>query len=107
MCLHPGSIYTNLVEKGLEGNPTLLAVRSKLSWIERLILLNPEEGAQTQLVCASKPDAFSGKYYRRCVPAQASKSLDEQGVKEKLWQETKAWLKEASPQLDLDSLGLG
>jgi NAD(P)-dependent dehydrogenase (short-subunit alcohol dehydrogenase family) len=107
ICLHPGSIYTNLVDKGLEGNPRLLAVRSKLSWIEKLILLSPQEGTQTQLLCASDPDVSSGSYYQRCVPAQIADTLYEQGVSEKLWQETKTWLKEVSPQLDLSLLDAG
>jgi len=93
MCLHPGSIYTNLVEKGLAGNPKLLAVRSKLAWIEKLILLSPFEGAQTQVYCASAKDVKSGAYYRRCALAEPSKSLNEAGVSEKLWKESLEWLK--------------
>lgn len=92
VCLHPGSIYTNLVEKGLEGHPVLLAIRSKLAWIEKLILLNPIQGAQTQILCASAEHIQSGAYYRRCEIAKYSSNLDEPEVAEKLWEETSLWL---------------
>jgi len=99
ICLHPGSIYTNLVEKGLAGNPTLLTVRAKLAWIEKLILLNPIEGAQTQILCASSPDIKSGAYYRRCKVEKHSPSLDQPEIAEKLWQQSLVWLQSVNPAI--------
>lgn len=102
ICLHPGSIYTNLVEKGLAGNPKLSAVRSKLAWIEKLILLSPQEGAQTQILCASAEDIKSGGYYRRCELADYSNSLNEAGIAEKLWQESSQWLLSVNPSVEIN-----
>lgn len=101
VCVHPGSIYTNLVNKGLEGNPTLLAVRDKLAWMEKAILLSPQQGAQTQIMCASDPHIQSGTYYYRCAPAAFAPTLNDRNVSEKLWQESKAWLENINPALAL------
>ncbi len=94
-CLHPGAVYTNIAGKGLAGNPFVEAVRGTLSPVERFFLLTPEEGAQTQLHCATAPDAAGGRYYRNCRPAPASADTQDATVAARLWQQTQDWLEPA------------
>jgi NAD(P)-dependent dehydrogenase (short-subunit alcohol dehydrogenase family) len=91
-CLHPGAVYTNIAGKGLAGNPLVEALRKALAPVERFFLLTPEEGAQTQLHCATAPDAAGGLYYRNCAPAQPSADAQDSGAARRLWQQTQTWL---------------
>ena len=100
ICVHPGSIYTNLVSKGLEENPAVLALREKLAWIEKIILLSPQQGAQTQIMCATDSQIQSGGYYYRCARAAFAPTLKDRSAAEKLWQQSKEWLK--SIQVDVE-----
>lgn len=85
-CLHPGAVFTHIADKGLEGHSLLLALRKKLSAFEKFFLLTPEEGAQTQIYCATRPGLQGGLYYQKCRPAQASpQSLDTE-VSARLWE---------------------
>jgi len=91
-CLHPGAVYTNIAGKGLAGNPFIEAARHALAPVERFFLLTAEEGAQTQLHCATAPDAAGGLYYRNCRPAPPSADAQDAAVAARLWQRTQAWL---------------
>lgn len=93
-CLHPGAVYTNIAAKGLAGNPLLEAIRNFFAPIEAFFLLTPEEGAQTQIHCATSPEARGGLYYRECQPAVASKDSADAEVSARLWQQTQAWITE-------------
>ncbi|MGH8461280.1 MAG: SDR family NAD(P)-dependent oxidoreductase [Stenotrophobium sp.] len=91
-CLHPGAVYTNIAGKGLAGNPVLESIRNFFAPVEAFFLLTPEEGAQTQVHCASSPDARGGLYYRECRPAPASKDSADTQVSARLWEQTQAWI---------------
>lgn len=91
-CLHPGAVYTNIADKGLAGSPRIAAIRKTLAPVERLFLLTAEEGAQTQLHCATDPGAEGGRYYVKCRPAQPSADALETAVSERLWRETQEWI---------------
>lgn len=92
-CLHPGAVYSNIAARGLEGSRAIGALRNALAPLERFFLLTPEEGAQTQIHCASQPQLAGGLYYEKCRPAPASaEALDTQAAA-RLWDETEAWAK--------------
>jgi len=91
-CLHPGSVFTHVADKGLEGTGVIEKVRSALSPVEAFFLKTPEEGAQTQIHCATYPRLPGGLYYMDCRPAEASKDAEDAGVSARLWAETEAWV---------------
>ena len=91
-CLHPGAVFTNIADKGLAGQRLLIALRKLLAPVEAFFLLTPEEGAQTQIHCATSPVPPGGLYYRDCQPAQASRAADDSTAARRLWEETQAWL---------------
>lgn len=91
-CLHPGAVYTNVAGKGLAGNPKIEAVRNSLSALEKFFMLQPIEGAQTQIMCATQPGLQGGLYYRNCHPATASEQTGQADVAAKLWQQSLDWL---------------
>jgi len=95
--LHPGSIYTNLADKGFNEYPLLNRLRRTFSLFERAILLNPLEGAQTQIMCATDPEIESGAYYRRCAKDQYSSELDVIEDAKELWSRTLDWLSKNDP----------
>jgi retinol dehydrogenase-12 len=90
-CLHPGAVSTNVADKGLEG--TLAGrVRNALVAVERTFLKSPEEGAQTQIYCATAPGLPGGIYYEECAPADFSDEARDTAVSARLWSETEAWV---------------
>ena len=90
-CLHPGSVFTRVADKGLEGTGMIEKARNALSPVEAFFLKTPEEGAQTQIHCATDPRLPGGLYYEECQPAEASKDAEDAGVSARLWAETEAW----------------
>ncbi|MCG8537433.1 MAG: SDR family NAD(P)-dependent oxidoreductase [Pseudomonadales bacterium] len=94
--LHPGSIASNIAHKGLEGAKvfqTLLGIFSKL---QALLMLTPQQGAQTQIYCATQSNAQAGKYYDRCEVASYNPHADNVKVSERLWQQTEQWVNNIS-----------
>ena len=91
-CLHPGAVMTRIADKGLAGQTALAAVRRTFAPVEAFFLLTPDEGAQTQIHCATRPGLAGGLYYRDCQVAQASVDADDRAVAARLWDETQAWL---------------
>lgn len=90
-CLHPGAVSTNVAEKGLAG--TLAGrVRNALLAVEGVFLKSPEEGAQTQIHCATAPRLPGGTYYEECAPAEFSTEARDIAVAARLWSETEAWV---------------
>ncbi len=91
-CLHPGSVFTNVAAKGLAGTGLIERVRDALSPIEAFFLKTPEEGAQTQIYCATHPALPGGLYYEECRSSQASRDAAAADVATRLWSETEAWV---------------
>jgi len=91
-CLHPGSVFTNVANKGLEGAGLIEKVREALSPLEAFFLKTPEEGAQTQIHCATRPGLPGGLYYQECRPAKPSKDARDAEAASRLWAETESWL---------------
>ncbi len=84
-CLHPGSVYTNVAGKGLAGNPVIETLRNLMAPIERFSLKTPEEGAQTQVMCATAPELKGGEYYRNCRTAPSSDDSHDEDIAKQLW----------------------
>lgn len=95
-CLHPGAVFTNIADKGLSGNPTLQSIRNSMAPIERFFLLTPEEGAQTQIHCATKAALSGGQYFQGCTAASASPQSQDVAVSARLWERTIAWVNTVS-----------
>ncbi|RLB38298.1 MAG: hypothetical protein DRH30_11720 [Deltaproteobacteria bacterium] len=91
-CLHPGSVFTNVAGRGLEGTGFIEKARNALSPVEAFFLKTAEEGAQTQVYCASQPRLRGGLYYEECKLAEASKEAANAEIAARLWNETQAWL---------------
>jgi NAD(P)-dependent dehydrogenase (short-subunit alcohol dehydrogenase family) len=89
--VHPGSVASNIADRGLEGHRILGAARRVLAPVERRVLLSPEHGAQTSVHCATAPDAASG-YYRDCTRAEPSEAAGDVAVAQRLWDQTAAWV---------------
>ncbi len=92
-CLHPGAVFTNIAAKGLAGNRVIESVRDALAPVEGFFLLTPEEGAQTQIHCATRPQLTGGLYYEKCRMAWPSKEAQDRQAAARLWDETEAWMK--------------
>ncbi|MDX1694448.1 MAG: SDR family NAD(P)-dependent oxidoreductase [Ketobacteraceae bacterium] len=94
--VHPGSVYTNIAHHGLAGHGFMQRVRHSLAFVEKRILLTPEQGAQSQLYCATDPAARGGAYYERCAPAQPSPDAMDPAVAAMLWDRTDQWVCEVA-----------
>ncbi len=88
--LHPGSVYTGIATRGLEGHRVVGALRKALGPVERLFLLTPEEGAQTTLMCATEPGLEGGRYFAACRSTPGSPEAEDREVAGRLWKETEA-----------------
>lgn len=90
--LHPGAIATNISNKGLEGSGILQKLRNIFAPLEALILMSPEEGAQTQLYCATHPSVVAGKYYERCELGSLNPEANHTAASKQLWNATQQWI---------------
>ncbi len=93
-CLHPGAVRTNIADKGLAGSRLIAAVRKVLAPVEAFFMLTPEEGAQTQIHCATAPALAGGLYFRDCKPAKTSDEVADTQVSERLWEATQGWVEQ-------------
>ena len=94
--LHPGAVSTQVADKGLQERPLLAGLRRALLPIERLFLLKPAQGAATSVHCATAADPASGLYWKSCKPAAASAELQDAAARQRLWEQTQAWLAKES-----------
>jgi NAD(P)-dependent dehydrogenase (short-subunit alcohol dehydrogenase family) len=88
--LHPGGVATSYVGDNLIG---------KLS---KLVLLTPEQGAQTSLYLATSPEIehVSGKYFTKSKVAASSKASHDEQRQKQLWQITEALIAEKSASVE-------
>lgn len=93
--LHPGAVYTNVADKGLDGHAFLQGVRKVFAPVESFFLQSPLEGAQTSVYCATEPSLQGGRYFQACAPKAASLELDDQSVSDALWVQTQHWIQQA------------
>ena len=94
-CLHPGGAsgtYTDVATKGFEGSPIIGFLRKLGAPIERLFMSTAEEGAQTQIHCATSTQAVGGHYYFNCEIGEASTDSNDEEAARRLWKETLDWI---------------
>ncbi len=96
-CLHPGAVFTNIADRGLENAGAIEKVRKVFAPIEAFFLLTPAEGAQTTLHCATDTHAQGGHYYRNCAVAAPSADSADTAVSSRLWDQTRAWIDALAP----------
>ena len=90
--LHPGSVRTNLTSSGLDGNPVLKAVHKLFEPALAPFFLKLTDGAQTTITCATKSPLKGGRYYERCVVAEASEQANDEAVAMRLWEIADSWV---------------
>ncbi len=90
--LHPGSVFTKVADKGLEGVRWAKKLRTALAPIEAFFLKSPEEGAQTSIHCATHPSLKGGRYFANRAPLDPGEDAQDSAVAARLWKETKAWI---------------
>jgi retinol dehydrogenase-12 len=94
-CLHPGSVFTRVADKGLADTGLIEKVRSALAPVEAVFLKTPDEGAQTQVHCATHPGLQGDIYFTECTPTSTTDDAKDADVARRLWEATQAWV--ASP----------
>jgi dehydrogenase/reductase SDR family protein 13 len=80
--LHPGGVRSNIWR----------AVPLPIRWGLKLFLLSNEEGARTQLYCATAPElaTVSGRYYEKSREAPCNPLADDPALAGELWARTEA-----------------
>jgi NAD(P)-dependent dehydrogenase (short-subunit alcohol dehydrogenase family) len=91
-CVHPGSVFTNVASRGLAGTGLVERARDALGPVEAFFLKTPNEGAQTQIHCATHPQLEGGLYYRDCDVSDPSDDAADAEVAARLWTATDAWI---------------
>ena len=96
-CLHPGSVFTKIADKGLDEAGFVGRVRRVFAPLEAAMLLTPEEGAQTQIGCATAPGLPGGRYYEALRETEPSRDARDADVSRRLWESTDTWLGAIAP----------
>jgi len=80
--LHPGGVGSNIWR----------SVPQPLRWIIMLFLMSNEEGAKTQLWCATAPELASetGRYYDKGREARCNPLANDEALARELWARTEA-----------------
>lgn len=84
--LHPGGVATDVWREVPWGIRHLL----------KLFLISEEEGARTQLWCATSSDVadHDGRYYDKCKEKRPSKLALDEALARELWARSEAWIAE-------------
>jgi dehydrogenase/reductase SDR family protein 13 len=82
--LHPGGVATDVWREVPWG----------IRHVMKLFMLTDEQGARTQLWCATSPDvaAQDGLYYDRCKVKQPSALAEDAALARTLWEKSEAWV---------------
>ena len=80
--LHPGGVASNIWR----------SVPQSFRWIIMRFLISNEEGARTQLYCATAPElaAETGRYYDKCREAPCNPLANDETLARELWVRTEA-----------------
>lgn len=82
--LHPGVIASDIWRN----------VPGPLRWVMKLFMQNVEDGARTQIHCATSPAVAteSGLYYDKCKPKTPNPVVEDDALAEALWTRTAEWV---------------
>lgn len=89
---HPGKVLTKIADGGLANSPVLAKLRGYARPIEKLILLTPEQGAETTVHVVTTDSLVGGGYYEKSAHKLPSNDAQDSSVEERLWEQTRAWL---------------
>lgn len=92
VAVHPGVVMTNLtLPQAFEGwiGKVLHRISSALA---SLVLLSPNAGAQTIVMCASRRPLQGGRYYERCAVAEPSADSLDADASQRLWEQSERWV---------------
>jgi dehydrogenase/reductase SDR family protein 13 len=80
--VHPGGVRSNIWR----------ALPLPVQWLIKLFLRSNEEGAKTQLYCATAPELASatGRYYDKCREAPCNPLAEDAALAAELWARTEA-----------------
>jgi NAD(P)-dependent dehydrogenase (short-subunit alcohol dehydrogenase family) len=90
--VHPGKVYTKIADGGLANTPVLAKLRSYAAPLEKLILLSPEQGAETTIHALTTDALVGGGYYDKSALGKASADALDASVEDRLWEQTSNWL---------------
>ena len=89
--LHPGTVNTALISKGLTNNVALRKLNALFAPLFSCTFLTATQGAQTALHCATCVPFKGGEYYERCELSRASPETDNTEVSAQLWEYAERW----------------
>ncbi|HET6153494.1 MAG TPA: SDR family NAD(P)-dependent oxidoreductase [Marmoricola sp.] len=89
---HPGKVLTKIADGGLANSPVLARLRSYARPIEKLILLTPEQGAETNVHVVTTGDLAGGAYYEKSAAKAPSVDAQDTSVEGRLWEQTQRWM---------------
>jgi NAD(P)-dependent dehydrogenase (short-subunit alcohol dehydrogenase family) len=89
--VHPGSVATNIADRGLETAPLLGRLRKLAAPLERRALRTPADGAASVVFCATSPQAAPGGYHRSSAPSTPSEDAQDEEAGRILWESTSRW----------------
>ena len=80
--LHPGGVKSNIWR----------ALPGPVQWVIKLFLISNEEGAKTQLYCATAPElaGVTGRYYDKSREVRPSPLAEDPALARELWTRTEA-----------------
>jgi NAD(P)-dependent dehydrogenase (short-subunit alcohol dehydrogenase family) len=90
--VHPGSVATNIADRGLETAPLLGRLRKLAAPLERRALRSPADAARTVVFCATSPLAQPGGYHRSSAPSTPSTDAQDEEAGRILWDNTTRWV---------------
>jgi retinol dehydrogenase-12 len=87
--VHPGGVRSNIWR----------SLPQPLRWLIRLFLISNEEGARTQLRCATDPELApeTGRYYDKSREAPCNPLANDEALAKELWVRTEAAIARAGP----------
>ena len=89
--VHPGSVATNIADRGLETAPLLRRLRRLAGPLERRALRSPADAARTVVFCVTSPLAEPGGYHRSSAPCPPSEDAQDEEAGRILWESTSRW----------------
>ena len=90
--VHPGSVATNISDRGLETAPVLRRLRRLAAPLERRALRTPADAARTVVFCATSTAAEPGGYHRASAPSTPSEDAQDEEAGRILWDTTTRWV---------------
>ena len=92
MAVHPGVVMTNLTLPQAFRGRIGKALHRISSALTSLVLLSPNAGAQTIVMCASTKPIQGGRYYERCTVGEPSEDCHDADASKRLWDQSEQWV---------------